>query len=221
MDVSQALRQRYSARAFTEQVPSAQLVQSLLEDAARAPSGGNIQPWRALALTGEPLRALLADVAAAPVPDQAQAALLSYPDKLWEPYRSRRFSNGEAMYQHLAIAREDTAARMAQNARNAQFFGAPVVILVLTDARMGRPQWLDLGCFLQSFMLRATEEGLGTCVQGFWRRYNDVLQHSLGYPAEYTLAYALALGYVDEAAIVNGFRTERAPWQEWGELRGF
>lgn len=221
MDVSQALRQRHSVRAFTAQVPSAAQVQQLLEDAAWAASGGNIQPWRAIALTGEALQGLQRAVAAAPVPDMAQSVLLSYPADLWEPYRSRRFNNGEAMYRHLNIERDDKAARMEQNARNATFFGAPVVVLVLTDARMGQPQWLDLGGFLQTFMLRAVEDGLATCAQGFWRRYDDVLRQHLGYPQTYRLAYAIALGYEDTSAPVNGFRTQREDFSAWGELRGF
>ena len=66
MDVSQALRARRSVRAFTPQVPSAALVQQLMEDAALAASGGNLQPWRVAALTGGPLQALLVEVAATP-----------------------------------------------------------------------------------------------------------------------------------------------------------
>ena len=95
MDVSQALRARRSVRAFTPQVPSAALVQQLMEDAALAASGGNLQPWRVAALTGGPLQALLVEVAATPA--QESDALLSYPPDLWEPYRTRRFVNGEDM----------------------------------------------------------------------------------------------------------------------------
>jgi hypothetical protein len=31
----------------------------------------------------------------------------------------------------------------------------------------------------------------------------------------------MALGYRDEAAPVNNFRSQRAPFEEWGELKGF
>ena len=110
MDVSQALRARRSVRAFTPQVPSAALVQQLMEDAALAASGGNLQPWRVAALTGGALQALLVEVAATPA--QESDALLSYPPDLWEPYRTRRFVNGEDMYRCLGIPREDKPARL-------------------------------------------------------------------------------------------------------------
>ena len=219
MDVSQALRARRSVRAFTPQVPSAALVQQLMEDAALAASGGNLQPWRVAGLTGGPLQALLVEVAATPA--QESDALLSYPPDLWEPYRTRRFVNGEDMYRCLGIPREDKPARLRHLAKNAQLFGAPVGIFVFTDARMGYPQWLDLGIYLQSLMLRATEEGLATCAQGFWRRYSALVHRHVAMPQGYQLAYGLALGYEDTAAPVNALRTARADFAEWGSLQGF
>ena len=60
MNVSQAVAQRISVRAFRpEPVPGA-LMREILEAAARAPSGGNLQPWRVHALAGAPLEPLKA-----------------------------------------------------------------------------------------------------------------------------------------------------------------
>ena len=219
MDVSQALRARRSVRAFTAQVPSAELVQSLMQDAALAASGGNMQPWNVVALTGEPLQALLAEVAQTPGVDHPVHA--SYPANLWEPHRTRRFANGEDLYKSIGIPREDKAGRLAQVAKNAQFFGAPVGMFILVDKRMGTPQWMDLGIYLQSFMLRATEAGLATCPQGFWRRYDAVVRAQLGVPEELEVAVGLALGYEDTEAPINTLRATRADFAEWGQLRGF
>ena len=219
MDVSQALRARRSVRAFLPQVPAAALVQTLLQEAAQAASGGNLQPWRVVALAGEPLRALLAAVAQAqPGEDESQQ---SYPPSLWEPYRTRRFANGEDLYRTLGIPREDKAGRLNQLARNAAFFGAPVGIFVCVDERMGMPQWADLGIYLQSLMLLAVQHGLATCAQGFWRRYTAAVQQQLDLPEGYRVAVGVALGHEDTAAPINTLRTPRAPWAEWGQLRGF
>ena len=219
MDVSHALRARRSVRAFLPQVPAAALVQTLLQEAAQAASGGNLQPWRVVALAGEPLRALLAAVAQAQPGEEE--SLQSYPPSLWEPYRTRRFANGEDLYRTLGIPREDKAGRLNQLARNAAFFGAPVGIFVCVDERMGMPQWADLGIYLQSLMLLAVHHGLATCAQGFWRRYTDAVQQQLGLPGGYRVAVGVALGHEDTAAPINTLRTPRAPWAEWGQLRGF
>lgn len=219
MHVSQALRERRSVRAFTPQVPSAQLVQQLMQDAALAASGGNMQPWRVAAITGERLSGLLADVAK--TSGEENPSQLSYPPNLWEPYRTRRFANGEDLYRSIGIPREDKAGRFRQLARNAQFFGAPVGILVFIDERMGPVQWMDLGLYLQSFMLRATEEGLATCAQGFWRRYDAVVRQHIEVPEGYRVTYGIALGYEDKEAPINSLRATRADFGEWGQLVGF
>ena len=219
MDVSQALRERRSVRAFTSQVPSAELVQQLMQDAALAASGGNMQPWRVAALTGDALQAMLADVAK--TPGEENPAHLSYPPNLWEPYRTRRFANGEDLYASIGVPREDKAGRLQQLAKNAELFGAPVGIFVCVDERMGQPQWADLGIYLQSLMLLAVQHGLATCAQGFWRRYAGTLQQQLGLPEPYRVAFGVALGYEDAAAPINTLRSSRAPWGEWGEMRGF
>ena len=46
MNVSDAVASRKSVRAFTDKKVDTSLILSLLEKAARAPSGGNLQPWR-------------------------------------------------------------------------------------------------------------------------------------------------------------------------------
>ncbi|MGD9774097.1 nitroreductase [Diaphorobacter sp.] len=219
MNVTQALSQRRSVRAFLPQAPSADIVRALIEGAARAASGGNVQPWRVLALTGEPLaQALQAVAQAEPEP---YANNLSYPPDLWEPYRSRRFANGEDLYRSLGIPRDNKAARLEQLAKNAEFFGAPVGLFICVDKRMGLPQWMDLGIYLQSLMLLAVEHGLGTCAQGFWRRYDSALAQHLGLPENYCVGVGVALGYEDKQAPINTWQASRAPFEEWAELRGF
>lgn len=219
MDVSQALRERRSVRAFTSQVPSAALVQQLMQDAALAASGGNMQPWRVAALTGEPLQAMLSNVSK--TMGEENPAHQSYPSNLWEPYRTRRFANGEDLYKSIGIPREDKEGRLRQLAKNAQFFGAPVGLLMLTEERMGPVQWMDLGIYLQSFMLRATEEGLATCAQGFWRRYDAVVKQHVEVPEGYLVTFGIALGYEDKTAPINTMRATRAEFAEWGQIKGF
>lgn len=163
MEVTQALRARRSVRAFLPDAPPAATVQTILQEAAQAASGGNLQPWRVVALTGAPLQELLAVVAQAQ-PEEGPDNQ-SYPPGLWEPYRTRRFANGEDLYRSIGIPREDKAGRLQQLAKNAELFGAPVGIFVCVDERMGQPQWADLGIYLQSLMLLAVQHGLATCAQ--------------------------------------------------------
>jgi len=218
MNVEQALGLRHSVRAFLPQMPDKSLVKHLLEQAAKAASGGNLQPWRVMALSGQPLRELIAKAAASEAQPQTG---MSYPSPLFEPYRSRRFENGEMLYQALGIDREDKAARMAQWHKNGEFFGAPVGIFIAVHQQMGYAQWIDLGIYLQSLMLLACEKGLATCAQGYWRDHNELLVNTLELPADYQIAFGIALGFEDKSAPVNQWRATRADFAEWCEMRGF
>jgi len=51
MDVTDAVRRRRSIRAFLDTPVEDDVVAELLELAARAPSGGNVQPWRVYVIT--------------------------------------------------------------------------------------------------------------------------------------------------------------------------
>lgn len=220
MNVTQAMKERRSVRAFLPKAPSPEMVQALLADAAQAASGGNLQPWRVVALAGSALQQLT-DAIAEAQPQTETVPNQSYPPNLWEPYRTRRFKNGEDLYKSINIPREDKTARLEQLAKNGQFFGAPVGIVVFADERMGYAQWVDLGIYLQSLMLLATERGLATCAQGYWRRVGDTVERVLKAPEPYRVAYGVALGYEDLNAPINSWRADRAPFADWAQMRGF
>lgn len=219
MSVSAAVARRISVRAFRPDPVPGETVRELLTLAARAPSGGNLQPWRVHAFAGEPLAGLLAQ-ARSRGPDPAPGYPI-YPQDLWEPYRSRRFANAEQLYGAVSIPREDKAGRLRQLGRNLELFGAPVGVFLFVDRKMGPPQWADLGIYLQTLMLLAVERGLDACPQEFWALYAATVEGFAGVPGDQMLFCGLALGYRDETAPVNRLRTDRAPPEEWMAMRGF
>ena len=218
MNVEQAMQQRHSVRAYLPKKVDGALVRQLLAQAGQAASGGNLQPWRVVALAGASLQALgQAMRHAMPNSDPA----LVYPASLWEPYRSRRFENGEDLYRSIGIERDDKQGRLMQLAQNTQMFGAPVGVFVAVDRRMVHAQWVDLGIYLQSLMLLATQKGLATCAQGFWRNFSDFVSRHLALPEDYQIAFGMALGYEDSSAPINQWRSSRADVGDWCEMRGF
>ena len=219
MDVSEAVAKRVSIRAFRpDPVPGA-LVADILARAAQAPSGGNLQPWRVYALAGEPLARLKALAGADPFGEAPEYQV--YPPSLWEPFRTRRFQNGEDLYATLGIPRHDKPARLRQLARNGDFFGAPVGLFFCLDRRLGPPQWADLGMFMQNVMLLAIERGLDTCAQEYWSRYPKMVAGVLDLPDDHMLFSGMAMGFRDEAHPINSLKARRDAFELWGELRGF
>lgn len=219
MNVSAAVAQRISVRAFRPDPVAGALVREMLEAAARAPSGGNLQPWRVHALTGAPLEALKAKVRENPFGETPEYDV--YPANLWEPLRTRRYQCGEDLYATIGIPREDKAARLAQLAKNGELFGAPVGLFFSLDRKVGPPQWSDVGMLMQTIMLLAVERGLATCAQEYWARYPQTLAQVLNLPEDHMIFSGMALGYADDTAPINTLRTRRDPFEVWAELRGF
>ena len=144
-----------------------------------------------------------------------------YPPKLWDPYRTRRYALGEAMYELLGIPHSDKPARVARMLENYRFFGAPVGLFFVIDRRMGRGQWAHLGMFMQSVALVATERGLATCMQEAWAMVRRSLGEHFGLPDHEMIYCGMALGYADPDAPVNRLRSERVAVEEFTTMLGF
>jgi nitroreductase len=222
LTVSAALEKRCSIRAFLDRPVDGELLRRILMQAAQAPSGGNLQPWRLVVLGGDELARLKAAMTqrlqTQPEPDPSEYAV--YPPNLVEPYRTHRFRIGEMLYAALGIPREDRNARLAQFAKNYQLFGAPVGLFCYVDRAMGAAQWSDLGMYLQSVMLLLCEHGLDSCPQEAWSNYHEEVARITQPPQEWMLFCGMAIGYRDPAAPVNGFRAERMALEEFAGFRG-
>lgn len=210
--VTQAVTQRRSIRAFTNQPVVPALLRTLMERAGRAPSGGNLQPWHIHVVSGDAmvrLKTLMASrVAEAPMGEGAEYAV--YPPGLAEPFIERRKGVGAAMYSALGIERGDRARRQAVFAENFQFFGAPVGLFCTVERDHGPPQWSDCGMYLQTLMLLLVEAGLDSCAQEAWALWPQTIGNFLGLPAGQMLFTGMAIGYRDRAAAVNNWPVPRA-----------
>ena len=222
LSVSEAVARRKSTRAFLDTPVSNAVLLDVLSRATRAPSGGNLQPWRIHALTGEPLKALLVDIAKSAFSGARETPEYRvYPDNLWEPYRTRRFQNGEELYAALGIPRDNKTARWAQFGRNFELFGAPVGLFFTLDSRVGPPQWSDMGMLMQTVMLLAVEEGLDTCAQEAWSQFPQTLRRHLELPETEIVFSGMALGFRDDGDPVNLWRSARASFDEVVTMKGF
>ncbi len=216
MNVVDAVYKRISVRQFTDQPVEHDVLRQLVVDASRAPSGGNVQPWRIYLLEGDATNRLRDLIASNPPVGEPEYDI--YPAGLTEPYRTNRFALGEQMYEKLGIPREDKPGRLRQMAKNMQFFDAPAAMFCFVDRQMGAPQWSDLGMFLQTFMLLATERGLGTCAQEYWSIQHKAVREFCGAPDNELLFCGMAIGYTDETAPVNTLVSERMPFDDFARF---
>ena len=221
--VDAAINSRMSARAFTGQTVPRAVLEQILQVASRAPSGTNCQPWKVYVLQGASRTALCDQVCAAHDALRADPSLASeykeeydyYPDKWVSPYIDRRRENGWGLYGVLGITKGDRDKMHLQHQRNYQFFDAPVGLMFTIDRVMGRGSLLDYGMFMQNIMIAARGHGLHTCAQAAWNGFSKIILPHIGAGPSEMLVCGISLGYADESALVNTFRTPRVSAAEF------
>ena len=213
MDVTEAVDSRKSIRAFLDKAVDDSLIKELLEKSSRAASVGNLQPWKIYVINGKTMNSFHKFQSEWTEPETPAYAI--YTENLKEPYKTSRYEVADDMYSLLGIEREDKEARFKQVLKNYEFFGAPAAFFCFVDRQMGRPQWSDLGMFLQTFMLLAREAGLDTCPQEAWAMKQESVTAFVEAPDELMLFCGMAIGYQDESEKVNELRTSRRPIEDW------
>jgi nitroreductase len=217
--VDEAIGSRQSMRQFLPKPVAKEMIAHILEVASRAPSGTNTQPWKTYVLQGASRDGLVDKVVNAHETLRADPSLAVqypeeydyYPEKWVSPYIDRRRENGWGLYGLLGITKGDKDKMHAQHQRNYRFFDAPVGLMFTIDKVMGRGSLVDYGMFLQSIMVAARGHGLHTCPQAAWNGFASIILPHIGAGPDEMLVCGMALGYADESALVNTFRTPRVP----------
>jgi nitroreductase len=220
MDIVEAIKERRSIRAFKSDPVSLDLIREIVEQALRAPSWANTQPWELAIVTGKQLeeieKGFLERGDQKPNPDIAR------PYDFPEPYISRLMA---LPFRRQMPSKEDLALRRIQNFKH---FGAPAVIYLLVGRSFfyqskGINVWslYDCGAMVQNIMLLATHYGLGTIAQAQAVVYADIVRKVLNIPQSKLIALGIAIGYPDWDNPINQSRTEREPLAEVASWYGF
>jgi nitroreductase len=199
MDVYEAMRSRRSVRRFLDRPVPPEVLSRVVGAALRAPSGGNVQPWHVVLLSGARLHELKARirrrVSAGDTGDTPPVP--PYPPDLPALYRQRIDDMGARRYAAIGVPRDDRDGRARVRAGNWECFGAPAALFCYLDAGMLPPQWMDVGMFLQSVMLLLRAEGLHSCPQIAWAEYHRTVAEVVGPPPGHVLACGMSIGYAD------------------------
>ena len=220
MDLVDVIMERKSIRAFKSDPVSKNLLKQIVEQALRAPSWANTQPWEFAIVTGKQLREIqkgfLKKGEEDPNPDIAR------PYEFPEPYLSRVKALAP---KGVTPTKADMEARKK---RNFEHYGAPAVIYLL----VGRPffyqekginAWslYDCGSVVQNIMLLATSHGLGTVAQAQAVVYPDVIRKVIDIPKSKLIALGIAVGYPDWEDPVTQLYREREPLDKICTWYGF
>jgi nitroreductase len=210
MHVHEAVASRRSIRAFLPDPIPKETLARIFERAQRAPSWCNIQPWRVWVASGDVAAQLKSGLVAAagskmPSPD------VPFPGEYPEPYATHRRACGKALYEAMSVKRDDGPARHAAWMRNFVAFDAPHVAIIGIDRRFAIWGALDVGCWLETVMLLAEEEGYATCAQASLSLHPEVLRPLLGIDDGVQILFGLGVGKPDPEAAANRCITTREP----------
>lgn len=222
LSVDDAITSRRSVRAFkSDPVPQATIAH-ILEVAARAPSGTNMQPWNVHVFTGAARQALCDVVLDAfwNEPGEHESDRLHYLEQNRDPYLARRRKVGWDLYGILGIGKGEREKTRDWHAQNYKFFDAPVGMIFTIDRDMGWMSWLDYGMFIQNICIAARGQGLDTCPQAAWASYHKVVEKHLGLPEQQIVHCGLSLGFEDTENKVNTLETVREPLEEFVTFHG-
>ena len=221
MELLEAIRNRKSIRKFKPDPVPRIFLQEILQEALRAPSAINTQPWECWVVGGETLQEMRRDLFTEGLKGSPSRADFELPEVWKEPYLNRMRENGKGLFGLLGIDRQDKEKRRDFALSMNKFFDAPQVIFLCLDSSLGDYSFFDCGCFAQNICLLATAKGLGTCITHAGVQYPDIIRKYVPIPPEKKLLVAIAIGYPDGEAVVNRFRSTREPLEKvahWEDL---
>eukprot|EP01084_Bolivina_argentea_P088340 159509_1 len=129
-------------------------------------------------------------------------------------YYQRHAAMGKNIYSSQGVARGDFKKRIEKAFRAFDFFGAPVGLIFTIDKAMGYGQYPDLGILLQTVMLLCQQYGLSTCGLVVWSLQHETLKKALNIASNEKVFCGMSIGYQNDKAPVNQFKSERMSLDE-------
>ncbi len=228
MDLIQAIKERKSIRAFKKDQVPLDMLKNIIEQAMRAPSWANTQPWEFAVATGGKLKAIQeAFIKRGAAAMQNSQSEVPRPYDFPEPYISRiqKMQAKEMRGRTTEMKPEEMEERMFVNFRN---YGATTCIYLLIGKNYfhqekGINVWgmYDSGSVVQNIMLLAVNYGLGTIAQAMAVVYPDIIHKELGIPNDKLVALGISIGYPDWDNEINKDFRDREPLDIMAKFYGF
>ena len=222
MNTIDAVKSRFTCRAFTSEPVDNETILAIIEAALRTPSWGNTQPWEIFVASGQSadrLRKAYFERFSNDVPinpDITRPRPEDWPPALKERYEKWRHDRSNL----LGLDRRNQQDMYELMVRNFRFFDAPSVIFLCMDRSLTHWSLFDLGAMSQSIMLIACEYGLGTAVAVQLASYPDLVRQELGIPENLAVCIGIAIGKIDTTSPQSSFRATRRAVNEVVRIKG-
>ncbi len=207
------LDQRRSVRGYLAEPALQELLNRVFEQAQRAPSNCNTQPWKVYVVSGQACENLRKKF-----PESVMQGKMTmdfdYQGKYHGVYKDRQYDAAAQLYDAMGIAREDKEKRGEAFFKNFEFFGAPHVAFLFLPEQFAIREAADLGMYAQNLMLSLSAHGLASCPQTALSFDADMVREELGVDSTNKLLFGISFGYEDIENPANKCRVSRDGWQE-------
>jgi nitroreductase len=207
MEILEGIKTRQSIRAFKPNPITQDVMRKILQEASTSPSYTNTQPWEVVVVSGKKK-----DELSRKLLELARAKASTNPDlpmpKGWPAALEQRSrEHGVRRLNTLGMARDDEAGREKLRLMNFEFYGAPCAVFLFIDGALGEWSIFDMGIFSQTLILAAHSLGVESCLQASVTNYAPEIKKFLGIGGSKKLVICISLGYPDETAKLNTYRS--------------
>ena len=207
MEILEGIKTRRSVRGFKSKSITKGVMKKILQAVSNSPSYTNTQPWEVVVVSGEKKNELGRRLL-----ELARAKALTSPDlpmpKGWPPaLEERSREHGARRLSTLGVARDDEEGREKLRLMNFEFYGAPCAVFLFIDGSLGEWSIFDMGLFAQNLILAAHSFGVESCLQASVTNYALEIKQFLDIPESKKLVICISLGYPDEKAKLNTYRS--------------
>jgi nitroreductase len=207
METIKAIETRRSIRAFKPDPIPGDVMNKILQAGSTSPSYTNTQPWEVVVVSGQKRNELadkLLNLARAKAPTSPDLPI----PKGWPAAMDERArEHGARRLNTLGLARDDGEGREGLRLRNFEFYGAPCAVFLLIDGSLGEWSIFDMGLFTQNLILAAHSLGVESCLHASVTNYAREIKKFLGLAESKKLVICISLGYPDEKAVLNTYRS--------------
>jgi nitroreductase len=209
MSVSDALRKRFSVRAFKSTPVPQSVLDEIFTLAQHAPSNCNVQPCRVYVVSGASKDRLKDELVSAVTSGRPANPDFPWDVKFQGEHRERQFGSANALYGAMGIERTDKQRRQIAMLRNWRFFDAPHAAFFTMAKYLNLTGAVDLGIYAQTLAMLMTERGISSCMQGALGMFPDAARKMFGLGEDVGILFGMSFGYAEDEAPANRARTDR------------
>ncbi len=215
METLEGIKTRRSIRGFKPTPIPKDVMHKILQAVSNTFSYTNTQPWEVVVVSGKKK-----DELSKVIFELAKAKAPTHPDlpipKGWPAEHDERVhEHGARRLAALGVDRGDEEGRERLRLMNFEFYGAPCAIFLFMDGSLGEWSIFDMGLFTQSLLLAAHSLGVESVLQASVTNYAPEIKKFLGVAESKKLVIGISMGYPDEGAKLNTYRSVKQKAEEF------